>query len=169
MFLFIDLLSECKIIACVIIFLHLSPHLSPPPQVGLPLKIFLDSKQIFKEERSTRPWVQTSRSVQVPTQPLLSYPLFLFSLFFFFWDRVSLCSPGCHGSHSVEEAGFELIETHSYLCLLSAGIKGPCHHHLCPALSGHSLTVTLHLGAGKWEQWPLIRLRIMGVDIYIKD
>jgi hypothetical protein len=28
--------------------------------------------------------------------------------FFFFRDRVSLCSPGCPGTHSVDQAGLEL-------------------------------------------------------------
>ena len=28
--------------------------------------------------------------------------------FFFFWDRVSLCSSGCPGTHSVEQAALEL-------------------------------------------------------------
>jgi hypothetical protein len=28
--------------------------------------------------------------------------------FFFFWGRVSLCSPGCPGTHSVDQAGLEL-------------------------------------------------------------
>jgi hypothetical protein len=32
----------------------------------------------------------------------------LFYLFIFFWDRVSLCSPGCPGTHSVDQAGLEL-------------------------------------------------------------
>jgi hypothetical protein len=27
---------------------------------------------------------------------------------FVFWDRVSLCSPGCPGTHSVDQAGLEL-------------------------------------------------------------
>jgi hypothetical protein len=27
---------------------------------------------------------------------------------FFFWDRVSLCSPGCPGTHSVNQAGLKL-------------------------------------------------------------
>jgi hypothetical protein len=34
-----------------------------------------------------------------------------FFFFFFllvFWDRVSLCSPGCPGTHSVDQAGFKL-------------------------------------------------------------
>jgi hypothetical protein len=34
---------------------------------------------------------------------------FLFvCLFFVFQDRVSLCSPGCPGTHSVDQAGLEL-------------------------------------------------------------
>jgi hypothetical protein len=32
----------------------------------------------------------------------------LFVCFGFFWDRVSLCSPGCPGTHSVDQAGLEL-------------------------------------------------------------
>jgi hypothetical protein len=36
--------------------------------------------------------------------------LFYFILFYFilFSDRVSLCSPGCPGTHSVDQAGLEL-------------------------------------------------------------
>jgi hypothetical protein len=35
--------------------------------------------------------------------------VFLFFLFFFvFQDRVSLCSPGCPETHSVDQAGLEL-------------------------------------------------------------
>ena len=33
---------------------------------------------------------------------------FLFFFSFFFRDRVSLCSPGCPGTHSVDQAGLEL-------------------------------------------------------------
>jgi hypothetical protein len=29
-------------------------------------------------------------------------------LFLFFWDRVSLCSPGCPGTHFVDQAGLKL-------------------------------------------------------------
>jgi hypothetical protein len=29
-------------------------------------------------------------------------------LFFFLQDKVSLCSPGCPGSHSIDQAGLEL-------------------------------------------------------------
>jgi hypothetical protein len=33
---------------------------------------------------------------------------FLFCFVFVFRDKVSLCSPGCSGSHSVDQAGLEL-------------------------------------------------------------
>jgi hypothetical protein len=33
---------------------------------------------------------------------------FVLFLFFVFWDRVSLCSPGCPGTHFVDQAGLEL-------------------------------------------------------------
>ncbi|GAB1294636.1 Dedicator of cytokinesis protein 3 [Apodemus speciosus] len=36
---------------------------------------------------------------------------------------VSLCNPGCPGTHSVDQAGLEL-KTSTCVCLLSAGIKG---------------------------------------------
>nr|ABB88900.1 oocyte-specific eukaryotic translation initiation factor 4E-like isoform 7 [Mus musculus] len=38
-------------------------------------------------------------------------------------QRVSLCNPGCPGSHSLDPAGLELKRS-ACLCLLSAGIKG---------------------------------------------
>jgi hypothetical protein len=37
----------------------------------------------------------------------ISY-FFLFFLFFVFLRQVSLCSPGCPGTHSVDQAGLEL-------------------------------------------------------------
>jgi hypothetical protein len=36
------------------------------------------------------------------------YWVFFFFFFLFFRDRVSLCSPGCPGTHSVDQAGLEL-------------------------------------------------------------
>jgi hypothetical protein len=54
----------------------------------------------------------------------LHFPfLFFFFFFGFFRDRISLYSPGCPGAHFVDQAGLELR-----ICLLSAGIKGVCHH-----------------------------------------
>jgi hypothetical protein len=34
--------------------------------------------------------------------------MYLFCLYFVFWDRVSLYSPGCPGTHFVDQAGLEL-------------------------------------------------------------
>jgi hypothetical protein len=52
--------------------------------------------------------------------------LFVF-IFLVFRDRVSLCSPGCPGTHSVDQTGLELKKS-ACLCLPSAGIKGVRHH-----------------------------------------
>jgi hypothetical protein len=46
--------------------------------------------------------------------------------FFFFRDRVSLCSPGCPGTHYVDQAGLKL--RNRLLCFPSAGIKGVRHY-----------------------------------------
>jgi hypothetical protein len=56
-------------------------------------------------------------------QPFVHGQKFLF-LFSFFQDRVSLCSPGCPGTQSVDQAGLELRN-------LSASASQVCHH--CPA------------------------------------
>jgi hypothetical protein len=45
----------------------------------------------------------------------------------FFWDRVSLCNPGCPGTHSVDQAGLELRNPPASASQ-SAGIKGVRHH-----------------------------------------
>jgi hypothetical protein len=51
-----------------------------------------------------------------------------------FWDRVSLCSPGYPGTHYVDEAGLKRIEIPLPLPL-SAGIKGePPHLPVCTYL-----------------------------------
>jgi hypothetical protein len=34
--------------------------------------------------------------------------LFYLFIYLFIWDRVSPCSPGCPGTHSVDQAGLEL-------------------------------------------------------------
>jgi hypothetical protein len=47
--------------------------------------------------------------------------------FFFFQDRVSLCSPGCPGTHFVDWAGLELRNPPASASL-SAGIKDVRHH-----------------------------------------
>jgi hypothetical protein len=44
----------------------------------------------------------------LPALLFLSFLFCLIVLFFVFRDRVSLCSPGCPGTHSVDQAGLEL-------------------------------------------------------------
>jgi hypothetical protein len=53
----------------------------------------------------------------------LSFFFFFFSLVF--RDRVSLCSPGCPGTHSVDQAGLELRNppTKCYLAFQVLGLK----------------------------------------------
>jgi hypothetical protein len=45
------------------------------------------------------------------------YFLILFCFAFVFQDWVSLCSFGCPGTHSIDQAGFELTEIHLPLLL----------------------------------------------------
>ena len=52
-------------------------------------------------------------------QRLVSFLSFLFN-YFILWDRLSLCSSDCPGTHYIDQAG--LIST--CLCLASAGITG---------------------------------------------
>jgi hypothetical protein len=61
--------------------------------------------------------------------PRKDHYFFVFCCFVFlvFRDRVSLCSPGCPGTHSVDKAGLEL-KKFTCLCLPSAGIIGVRHH-----------------------------------------
>ena len=48
----------------------------------------------------------------------VGFVLFCFVLFcFVFPDRISLCSPGCPETHSVDQAGLELTEIHMPLPL----------------------------------------------------
>ena len=45
---------------------------------------------------------------QVPSIFYVFVCVCLFVCLFVFWDRVSLCSPGCPGTHFVDQAGFKL-------------------------------------------------------------
>jgi hypothetical protein len=49
------------------------------------------------------------------------------SLVLVFQDGVSLCSLGCPGTCSVDQAVFKLIS--ACLSLLGAGMKTVCHHY----------------------------------------
>jgi hypothetical protein len=50
------------------------------------------------------PFIGSSHLPPPPPHPPLPPPLFFFSQ-----DRISLCSPGCPGTHFVDQAGLELI------------------------------------------------------------
>jgi hypothetical protein len=54
----------------------------------------------------------------------------LFWLVGFFWDKVFQCSPGCPGTHSVDQAGLKFRNLPASASQV-LGIKGVCHH--CPA------------------------------------
>jgi hypothetical protein len=53
-----------------------------------------------------RTWDRGHRSEDIPY--LYRLLVLLLFLFLFFQDKVSLCSPGCPGTHSVDQAGLEL-------------------------------------------------------------
>jgi hypothetical protein len=59
----------------------------------------------------------------IPKRLVLLFVVVVFVCFLVFQDRVSLCSPGCPGTHFVDKAGLKI-----HLCLPSAGTKGVCHH-----------------------------------------
>lgn len=40
-----------------------------------------------------------------------------------FWDRISLCIPGCPETSYADQGGLELTEIPASLCFLSAGIN----------------------------------------------
>ena len=58
---------------------------------------------------------------------LLLLLLFSFCLFVFLLRQVSLCSPGCSGTHSVDQADLN-SQRSVCLCFPNAGIKAMCHH-----------------------------------------
>lgn len=56
---------------------------------------------------------------QLQCSSVISYCGFCYFIcfVFFFHDSVSLCSPVCHGTRSIDQVGFKLTNTH-HLCLL---------------------------------------------------
>jgi hypothetical protein len=84
---------------------------------------------------------------------------FCFVLFcFVFRDRVSLCNPGCPETHS--RPGWSRTHKPACLCLLSAGIKGMCHHSLalfCFSRQGFSLKPCLSWNSVCTPGWPQIQ------------
>ena len=51
-----------------------------------------------------------------------------FSFGFVFQDRVSLCSPGCPGTHSVDQTGLKIKDAPTSASL-NPGTNGVNHHH----------------------------------------
>jgi hypothetical protein len=56
-------------------------------------------------------------------------------VFLFFQDRVSLYSPGCPGTHFVDQAGLELRNSPASASQRGAGIKGAPPHPARPHTS----------------------------------
>ena len=80
-------------------------------------------------------------TAQVLTTPGLGLELsdLQSSSFFFFQDRVSLCSPGCPGTHSVDQAGLKL--RNSPASASQVGLKGCATTPGCDLQSYMSLLI----------------------------
>jgi hypothetical protein len=77
---------------------------------------YFDTKQVSTDARKLK------------EDPIIFFTLLLFFVvvvFYVFQGRVSPCSPGCPGTHSVDQAG---LISEIRLCLPSSGIKGVRHH-----------------------------------------
>lgn len=70
---------------------------------------------------------EASQTNSVPSLRALGSEIKWECIRFVFWDRASLRSPGCPGTHCVNQASLELPEIHC-LCPPSAGITGMYHH-----------------------------------------
>ena len=82
-----------------------------------------------------------------------SFLQFAVCLIVCFWDWVSLCSPDCPGTSSIDQAGLKLRDPH--LCLLNVGIKGmgyPCLAYQSKALSHwQPMPLSQVLGRKTWN------------------
>jgi hypothetical protein len=75
------------------------------------------------------------------SRPFLSFFIFLsLFLYCFFLDRVSLCSPGCPGTHSVEQTVLELRNPPASASQVQ-GLKVSGEGHHCPAITFKPLKV----------------------------
>ena len=71
-------------------------------QAGLELITLVTASQVLGAEVCTSTRCPTNQAA------LFIIYLFLFFIFFLFRHRVSLCSPGSPGTHSVDQAGLKL-------------------------------------------------------------
>jgi hypothetical protein len=87
-----------------------------------------------------------------------------------FWDGISLCSHGCPGTHSVDQVGLEC--RFNFFCLLSAGVKGMCHHvQLQPPLLKPILHVIWTPNTILWSmttQIPIHKYKI-SLDMHMRE
>jgi hypothetical protein len=105
-------------------------------------------RHLLEDAHSVRDAVYSSNSFAVVNcysilgQGIRLRRAFLLFFFFGFRERVSLCSPGCPGTHFVDQAGLELRNPPTSASQ-SAGIKGVHHHaHLfLPLLIAACFTV----------------------------
>jgi hypothetical protein len=90
--------------------------------------IYREMDETGKKSKKSNPGFKGQTShVLCHMKILVSILFFSFvCLFVCFRDRVSLYSPGCPGTHSVDQA--DLTQKSTCLCLPSAGIKGVRHH-----------------------------------------
>jgi hypothetical protein len=63
----------------------------------------------------------------------------LFVCFWIFQDRVSLCSPGCPETHSVDQAGLELRNPPASASEV-LGLKAPAHPAVFVCFTGQEFT-----------------------------
>jgi hypothetical protein len=81
--------------------------------------------------------------VCVSVHMCLCVTFFLFFCFVLFQDRVSLCSPGCPGTHSVDQAGLELGN-------LPASASQVLGSKACATTPGFCVTCYLSVGVFLW-------------------
>jgi hypothetical protein len=75
-------------------------------QLRLPLLVTLRLCQVDSSNQETCKLYNSSRTIEQGSFVLFCFVLFCFVLFF--RDRVSLCSPGCPGTQSVDQSGLKL-------------------------------------------------------------
>ena len=82
------------------------------PTVLIFIQQFTESracKLLLERTKGKHTTTQTKLMKSVRTEPQRQYFFsFVFCFFFFLPDRVSLCSPSCTGTHSVDQDGLEL-------------------------------------------------------------
>ena len=99
-------------------------------------------------------------------------------VWFVFWDRVSLCSPGCPGTHSVDQAGLELRNQPASasrvlefkVCISTAGL-GLCTFKNYYLLNVYEYTVAVsdkqEEGIRSHYRWLWATMWLLGIELRI--